>query len=107
QFASLPVEQRRFDYVRLQRQVPAITALTQLDGKGHEQIVVSRLSMDVVGSDVDRSADPAFIGVQAKKLYIGPLYFRRGKEPYVTMAIDHGRRSGVTVAEINVGLVWD
>ena len=29
QWASLPVEQRRFDYVRLMRQVPAITELVQ------------------------------------------------------------------------------
>ena len=31
QWAALPVDQRRFDYVRLLRQVPAITELVQLD----------------------------------------------------------------------------
>jgi len=61
QWAMLPVEQRRFDYVRLLRQVPAITELAQLDRTGHEQLHVSRLSMDVVGSNVDRSTEPAFI----------------------------------------------
>ena len=34
QWASSPIEQRRFDYGRLLRQVPAITELIQLDGKG-------------------------------------------------------------------------
>ena len=43
QFDSLPVEQRRFDYVRLQRLVPAITELAQLDRDGREQLHVSRL----------------------------------------------------------------
>jgi hypothetical protein len=107
QFAKLPIEQRRYDYVRLLRQVPAITILAQLDGQGHEQLNVSRLSMDVVGSDADRSAEPAFVGVKAKRIYIGPLYFRKASEPYLTMAIDNGGRSGVTVAEINLKQVWD
>src|ERR1044071_5242405 len=37
QWDLLPVEQRRFDYERLLRQVPAITELTQLDRQGREQ----------------------------------------------------------------------
>jgi hypothetical protein len=50
QWASGPIEQRRFDYFRLLRQVPAITELIQLDETGKEQLRVSRLTMDVVGS---------------------------------------------------------
>ena len=41
--------QQRYDFVRLLRQVPAITELSYLDGQGHEQIKVSRL-----GTDFDR-----------------------------------------------------
>ena len=55
QWATLPVEQRRFDYVRLQRQVPAITELVQLDRQGREQLKVSRITMDVVGTGTDLS----------------------------------------------------
>ena len=58
QWASSPIDQRRFDFGRLQRQVPPITELIQLDGQGHEQLEVSRLKMDVVGSGGDYSADP-------------------------------------------------
>ena len=50
QWAAGPIEQRRFDYFRLLRQVPAITELIQLDDAGKEQLKVSRLTMDVVGS---------------------------------------------------------
>jgi cache domain-containing protein len=107
QFAALPVQQRRFDYVRLLRQVPAITELVQLDGAGQEQLQVSRLSMDVVGANTDRSATPAFIEATAKKIYFGPVYFRKGSEPYVTMAVAHGGRSGVTVVEVNLKSVWE
>ena len=71
QFDSLPADQRRFDYVRLLRQVPAITELAQLDRTGHEQLHVSRLSMDVVASNIDRSAESAFIEAKANKVYYG------------------------------------
>ena len=69
QWASSPIEQRRFDFGRLQRQVPAITELIQLDGQGHEQLKVSRLSMDVVGGGASSSANPTFPHV---KLYHRP-----------------------------------
>ena len=108
QWASLPTEQRRFEYVRLLRQVPAITELTQLDKNGHEQLKVSRVSMDVIGSDIDRSTDPAFTEAVANKVYFGPVYFRKDSEPYLSMAVAHGGRTGgVTVAEINLKLILD
>src|SRR6478609_5518829 len=49
------IEQRRFDALRLLRQVPAITELAQLDASGKERLRVSRLAMDVVGSGTDYS----------------------------------------------------
>jgi hypothetical protein len=49
------IEQRRFDALRLLRQVPAITELSQLDATGKERLRVSRLAMDVVGSGTDYS----------------------------------------------------
>ena len=107
QFDALPAEQRRFDYVRLLRQVPAITELVQLDRTGHEQLRVSRLSMDVIGSGVDRSTEAAFVEAKANKVYYGPVYFRKGSEPYFTMAVAHGGRGGVTVADVNLKLIWD
>ena len=54
------LEQRRFDALRLLRQVPAITELSQLDATGQEQLRVSRLAMDVVGSGTDYSHEPKF-----------------------------------------------
>src|SRR6266446_2049234 len=108
QWASAPIEQRRFDFGRLQRQVPAITELIQLDNQGREQLKVSRLAMDVVGSGADYSADPRFTGAQGKKVWFGPVYFRKESEPYMTMAVAHsGRNAGVTVAEVNLKLIWD
>jgi len=105
------VEARRFDGVRLLRQVPAITELSQLDATGHERLRVSRLAMDVVpppGSEIDYSKDPKFTEAVAHKVYYGPVYFRRESEPYMTLSLAGTRRdAGVSVAEVNLKLIWD
>jgi GAF domain-containing protein/sensor histidine kinase YesM len=107
-WSSATLEQRRFDALRLLRQVPAITELAQLDATGHEQLRVSRLEMDVVGSNIDLSHDPRFTEAMAHKVYYGPVYFRRESEPYMTLALAGTRRdAGVSVAEVNLKFIWD
>jgi signal transduction histidine kinase len=102
------LDQRRFDALRLLRQVPAITELAQIDATGHEQLKVSRLTMDVVGSGADYSGKPEFKEAVANKVYYGPVYFRRESEPYMTIALAGARRdSGVSVAQVNLKLIWD
>ncbi len=99
---------RRFDYLRLLRQVPAITEISQLDGSGREQLRVSRLAMDVVGSQTDFSAEPRFREAKAGKTHFGPVYFRKESEPYMTIAMaGSGEDAGVTVAEVNLKFIWD
>jgi signal transduction histidine kinase len=102
------LEQRRFDALRLLRQVPAITELAQIDASGHEQLRVSRLTMDVVGSGVDYSNKPEFTDAVAHKVYYGPVYFRRESEPYMTLSLAGTRRdTGVSIAQVNLKLIWD
>ncbi|MBV9376533.1 MAG: HAMP domain-containing protein, partial [Alphaproteobacteria bacterium] len=108
QWAASPIEQRRFDYLRLLRQVPAITELIQLDEVGKEQLKVSRLSMDVVGSGKDYSQNPGFTEAQQHRVWFSPVYFRKESEPYMTIAMAQaGRDAGVTMAEVNLKLIWD
>lgn len=102
QWASLPLDMRRLDFVRLQRQVQAITELMYLDKDGREQLYVSRIGMDSIGSNTDRSTEAAFVGAKANKVWFGPVYFRKESEPYLTIAIAHGGNSGVTIAEVNL-----
>jgi signal transduction histidine kinase len=108
QWAAGSVDQRRLDYVRLLRQVPAITELVQLDGQGREQLKVSRLAMDVVGSNADYSNDPRFREATTRRIWYSPVYFRKESEPYMTIAVARsGRQAGVTLAEVNLKLIWD
>ncbi len=108
QWSAAPLDQRRFDYVRLLSQVPAITEISELDRDGKEQLKVSRLAMDVVGSGQDLSQTPAFTEARAHKVWFSPVYFRKESEPYMTLAMARaGRNAGVTVAEVNLKLIWD
>ncbi|MDA9531040.1 sensor histidine kinase [Bradyrhizobium sp. CCBAU 25338] len=102
------IEQRRFDALRLLRQVPAITELAQVDSTGKERLRVSRLAMDALDSGIDLSADPKFTEAVAHKVYYGPVYFRRESEPYMTLALAGARKdAGVSIAEVNLKLIWD
>ena len=102
------IEQRRFDALRLLRQVPAITELAQVDSTGKERLRVSRLAMDVVDSGLDLSKDPKFTEAVARKVYYGAVYFRRESEPYMTLSLAGTRKdAGVSIAEVNLKLIWD
>ena len=42
------------------------------------------------------------------RIYYGPVTFRRGSEPYMTISMAHaGRNPGVTIADVNLKLAWD
>ena len=102
------VQQRRLEYLKLLRQVQAITDVAWLDSSGYEQLRVSRLAMEAVGSGVDFSQDPKFVQVAGGKSWYSPVYFRKETEPYMTISrAAGGRGSGVTVAEVNLKFVWE
>jgi class 3 adenylate cyclase/HAMP domain-containing protein/putative methionine-R-sulfoxide reductase with GAF domain len=101
-------EQRRVDYFRLLRQAPAITEIAFVDGDGKEQLRVSRLAMDVVGSGADLSGEESVRRAQQAGAYYGPVYFRKQSEPYMTLAVrGRGKRADVTLAEVNLKFIRD
>ena len=98
------LERRSFDY--LLRQAPSITEVSYLNGAGKEQLRISRLGMDVVGSQVDYSTEPQFLEAKSGKTFFGPVYFRGESEPYMTIAMSgKGQDGGVTVAEVNLKFI--
>ena len=106
--AGVSPEQRSNDYNRLLRQVPAITEVSYLDATGKEQLRISRLTRNVLGSGTDFSQDPKFLAARAGGTYYSPVYFRNESEPYMTIArAEEGRDAGVTVAEVNLKFIWD
>ena len=101
-------QDRHFDALRLLKQVPAITELSQVDSTGKERLRVSRIDVDVVDSGIDLSKEPKFTEAVANKVYYGPVYFRGESEPYMTLALAGNRKdAGVSIAEVNLKLIWD
>jgi two-component system, NtrC family, sensor kinase len=105
---GVPLGERRLDSLRLLRQVPAITEVSHIDPGGRERLRVSRLAMDVIGSNTDLSSDPKFVEAMARKTYFSGVYFRKESEPYITIAMAGvGEDTGVVVAEANLKFIWD
>jgi len=102
------LEQRYLELLKLLRQVPAITDASWLDTSGREQVRVSRLTMDRIGSGIDRSGEPAFHQPSDGDPYLGPVDFHKETEPYMTIALSADReRDGVTLVEVNLKFIWD
>ncbi len=107
-WSSSAGEQRELDALRLLRQVPAIAELALIDGAGREQLRVSRQAMDLVASNADFSQDERFTIAIARRVYYGPVQFRRASEPFMTLAVAGARRdAGVSVAEVNLSHIWE
>jgi signal transduction histidine kinase len=108
QLGSDGMEQRQLEFYKLQRLVPAITDIAQIDAKGREQLLVSRLGMNVAGSGTDRSNDAAFRGARPDQTWFGPVSFRKETEPYMSIAVRaKGEEGAVTVADVNLKFIWD
>ena len=108
EWRQIGIEQQRYDFIRLLRQTPAITELQFLDGSGKEQLRVSRLEPDVIAKPKGLFRRPAVRKAIADHLWFGPVYFRNGSEPYMTIAIAHaGHDAGVTVAEVNLEFIGE
>src|ERR671916_1732445 len=52
---AAPVDELRTEFLRLLRRAPAVTEVSFLDAAGREQVRVSRLAMNAIGSGIDYS----------------------------------------------------
>ncbi|HUC12152.1 MAG TPA: ATP-binding protein [Stellaceae bacterium] len=108
QWDGLPLEQRRYDLVRLLREVPAISDVAEIDGQGKQRLKLSRTAPDMVDSNIDLSSDPCVVQAEKTGVCFGPVYFRNQSEPFMTIAVKHdGHQAGVTLANIDLRFIWD
>jgi signal transduction histidine kinase len=105
--AAMVREQREIDFLRLLRDVPAITEIVQLDPEGRVQLLVSRLAPNEIGSRRDLSADPRFLKTRIGRTSFSPVYFRKESEPYLTIAVPWGEGAPeVAAAEVDLKAIW-
>ena len=83
-----------FELRRLLVIAPAITEAIALDGNGISQVAVSRFTSFLPqGKKID-SALAAQQSIGRGKSYYSPVYFYRGSEPYMTIAVPIERYAG-------------
>ena len=105
--AAMAREQREIDFLRLLRDVPAITEIVQLDAAGKVQLLMSRFAANEIGSQRDLSRDPRFMKTRIGRTYFGPVYFRNESEPHLTIAVPWGEGAPeVVAAEVNLKAIW-
>lgn len=97
----------RLELVALLRHHPEISDLRWIAADGLERLALSRFGLNVVDSGSNWSDDPRFRGVHDDSNYVGPVYFRKETEPYVSIAAAGDSAGGVLVAEVNLKYVWD
>jgi signal transduction histidine kinase/DNA-binding response OmpR family regulator len=107
--ADMVSQQREIDFVRLLRNVPAITDVRHLGITGEELLSVSRFQLDSANSGANSSGRPEFRVTQAEKRYFSPVYFRNESEPYMSIAVarEDDASPEVTVAAVNLKSIWD
>ncbi len=90
---------------------PAITEAVALGEDGAILVQASRLRAILPESKKDFADNPAFKEAKQGKAYFGPVYFVRGSEPYMTIAVPIERFAGdvigVLQAEVNLKYIGD
>ncbi|MGE5096249.1 MAG: ATP-binding protein [Betaproteobacteria bacterium] len=105
----LGLEERRDEYHRMMKLVPAITEVSNVAPEGREQLRVSRAALDEIGTGRDLAKLEAFAGAHANAPFYSAAFFREGSIPRITLAVrDAGNINGaVTLVELNLKFVGD
>jgi signal transduction histidine kinase len=101
----------RFELEKLLLIAPAITEALALNESGAIQVQASRLRTVLPETKKDLAISPAFLHAKQGKSFFGTVYFVRGSEPYMTIAVPIERFAGdvigVLQAEVNLKYIGD
>jgi signal transduction histidine kinase/HAMP domain-containing protein len=101
----------RFELEKLLLIAPAVTEAVALDEKGVIQVQASRLRTVLPDANKNLAATASFQQARQGKSYFGRVYFVRGSEPYMTIAVPierfAGEVIGVLQAEVNLKYIGD
>lgn len=101
----------RFELRKLLTIARAITEAVALDSDGIARAMVSRFGTILSLDKRTDASSVAFQQAKQGKSYFGPVYFVRGSEPYMTIAVPierfAGEVIGVLQAEVNLKYVWE
>ncbi|HXV78816.1 MAG TPA: cache domain-containing protein, partial [Candidatus Binatia bacterium] len=101
----------QFELMKLLYIAPAISEAAAIDREGVPRLHVSRFRAILPNEETDYSKSPGFLQASQGATFFGPVYFVRGSEPYLTMAVPieefPGSVIGVLQAEVNLRYIWE
>jgi len=101
----------RFEMEKLLIVARAVTEAVAFDRDGVERVRVSRFRALGPREGAGAEASPAFAQAVKGRSHLGPVYFVRDSEPYMTIAVPIERFAGdvigVLKAEVNLKYVWE
>jgi len=101
----------RFELEKLLLIAPSITEAIALNDDGGVVVQASRLRTVLPDVKRDFVNTPPFLRAKKGESYFGPVYFVRGSEPYMTIAVPierfAGNVIGVLQAEVNLKYIGD
>lgn len=104
----LDTNDRRYELERLLKLNAAIFELRFITPQGRERVLVSRLAHDHSGDGPEWPLQNAYAQAAPVAAWYGPVYFREGSTPYVSIAVrGSGPSSDTLVAEVNLRYVTD
>ena len=103
----LGAEDRRIEYHRLMKLVPAIAEIRHVDGVGRERLKVSRTERDEVDSLRPSQSTTEVAAARTQRTHFSDVFFADGSEPFVMLAVRDRDGFGVTLAVLNLKFVGD
>jgi two-component system NtrC family sensor kinase len=101
----------RFELMRLLSVTPAIMEALAIDGEGIPRAHVSRFRTALPDEMRNYSKSPTFLQTKQGVTFFGPVYFVRGSEPYITIAVPIERFPGSVIGtlqtEVNLRYIWE
>ena len=101
----------KFELMKLLYVAPAIAEAVAIDDNGQPRLHVSRFRAILPQEETDYSKSAAFLQARQGVSFFGPVYFIRGSEPYMTIAVPieqfPGSVAGVLVSEVNLSYIWE
>jgi signal transduction histidine kinase/CheY-like chemotaxis protein len=105
--APIAPDDLRLELVALLRHYPEVSELHWIGSDGREQLTLSRFGGSSVDAGRDWSDDPRFRGARQRRDDVGPVYFRRESEPFVSIAAAREPGGSVLKGEVNLKYVWN
>lgn len=72
-----PIDQGRFNALKLMRETSAISEPYLIDGAGKEQLRISRIPIELAATQQDYSRNPKFTEAMSNKFYLWASLFSR------------------------------